>query len=70
MLSYYDKNKNKYTKPLPVNLEELVPFELLYAQLNNKGKVSTDDFFAQSRLALQTANVEDFDQITNKYNNQ
>ena len=53
-------------RPLDIKHEDSVPFELLYAQLNDKGKVSSDDFLAQARLALQTSGVEDYDQTSSR----
>ena len=53
-------------RPLVIKHDDSVPFELLYAQLNDNGKVSNDDFLAQSRLALQTSNVEDYDQTSSR----
>ena len=53
-------------RPLSIKHEDSVPFELLFAQLNDKGKVSNDDFLAQARLALQTSGVEDYDQTSSR----
>ena len=51
---------------IPVKHEDSVPFELLFAFLNDKGKVTSDDFLGQARLALQTSNVEDYDQASKR----
>jgi len=53
-------------RPLNVIHEETVPFELIFAHLFDNGKVGSTDFLAQSRLALQTATVEDFDQTSSR----
>ena len=55
-----------FTAPLIINFDDTIPFELLFAQLNDSGRVSSIDYLAQSRLALQTSNVEDFDQTSSR----
>ena len=53
-------------KPVRIKPEMTIPFELLYAQLNDNGKISSTDFLAQSRLALQTSVVDDHDQTSSR----
>ena len=60
------KSSRWVDKLISIDVSNTVPFELLYAQLNEDGKVSASDFLAQSRLALQTSNVEDYDQTSER----
>ena len=58
--------KRNLNEPVIIDPKHSVPFELLYAQLTNDGRVSSSDYLAQSRLALQTSNVEDYDQTSER----
>jgi hypothetical protein len=55
-----------FTRPLNVVHAASVPFELIFAHLFDNGKVASNDFLAQARLALQTATVEDLDQVSSR----
>ena len=59
-------NPRSIRRPLKIKPEQTIPIELLFAQLNDNGKVTASDFLAQSRLALQTSSVEDYDQTSSR----
>ena len=56
--SIYSSNQNLKKVQDP---SDTVPAEMLFAILNNGGRVTSDDYLAQARLALQAAELDELE---------